>query len=141
VRLGREKTPKTETGNRVVTMLPPARDALATLQQGKPDDPVFINPNTDERWHEAKALNRAFARACRKAQVKRRNVYQLRHTFATWALSSGENPAWIAKQMGHKDVQVIYDHYAKWMPRMDLAAGSRMVKAAKPKATSGQRRA
>lgn len=132
VRLGREKTPKTETGNRVVTLLPPARDALAALEQGKSDDPVFTNPNTGERWHEAKALNRAFARACGKAKVRRRYAYQLRHTFATWALSAGENPAWIAKQMGHKDVQVIYDHYAKWMPRMDLAAGSRMVKAAKP---------
>jgi integrase len=141
VRLGREKTPKTETGNRVVTLLPPARDALAALEQRRPDDPVFMNPNTSERWHEAKALNRAFARACMKAQVRRRYAYQLRHTFATWALSAGENPAWIAKQMGHKDVQVIYDHYAKWMPRMDLAAGSRMVKAAKPKATLGQRRA
>lgn len=141
VRLGREKTPKTETGNRIVTLLPPAHDALATLEQGDSDDPVFTNPNTGKRWHEAKALNRAFARACRKAKVRRRYAYQLRHTFATWALSAGENPAWIAKQMGHKDVQVIYDHYAKWMPRMDLAAGSRMVKAAKPKATSGQRRA
>lgn len=139
VRLGREKAPKTETGNRVVVLLPPARDALAGMDRGKPADPVFTNPNTAERWHEAKALNRAFARACRKAKVRRRYVYQLRHTFATWALSSGENPAWIAKQMGHKDVQVIYDHYAKWMPRMDLAAGSRMLKAAKSKATSGQR--
>lgn len=141
VRLGREKTPKTETGNRIVALLPPSRDALAALAPSKSDDPVFTNPNTDERWHEAKALNRAFARACRKAKVTRRNVYQLRHTFATWALSAGENPAWIAKQMGHTDVQVIYDHYGKWMPRMDLAAGSRMVKAAKPKATLGQRRA
>lgn len=139
VRLGREKAPKTETGNRVVILLPPARDALVGMERGGPNDPVFTNPNTSERWHEAKALNRAFARACRKAKVRRRYVYQLRHTFATWALSSGENPAWIAKQMGHKDVQVIYDHYAKWMPRMDLAAGSRMLKAAKSKATSGQR--
>lgn len=139
VRLGREKSPKTETGNRSVALLPPAMEALAAMDRQGPNDPVFINPNTGVRWHEAKALNRAFARACKAAEIRRRNVYQLRHTFATWALSSGERPPWIAEQMGHKDVQVIYDHYAKWMPRMDLAAGTRMVKAAKSKAASGQR--
>lgn len=140
VRRGRTKTPKSAAGTRVVHLLQPARRAVAHLKQ-EASGPVFRNPNTDAGWHEAKALNRAFARACRKAKVRRRYVYQLRHTWATWALSSGENPAWIAKQMGHKDVQVLYKHYAKWMPRMDPKAGSRMLEAARPKARRGQKAA
>lgn len=141
VRRGREKTPKTQAGERVVWLLPPAQRAIDGLSRGEPGRPVFLNPNTDEGWHEAKALNRAFARACRKAKVRRRYVYQLRHTFATWALSSGENPAWIAKQMGHSDTAMLYRHYGKWMPQMDPKAGSRMLDAAKPKARRGQRAA
>lgn len=141
VRRGREKSPKSAAGVRVVTLLPPARDALLSLKRGELDDPVFTNPNTGEGWHEAKALNRAFARACRKAKVRRRYVYQLRHTFATWALSAGENPAWIAKQMGHSDTTMLFKHYGKWMPQLDPSAGSRMLDAVRPKARRGRRAA
>lgn len=131
VRRGRAKAPKTSAGLRTIALLPAARAALERLGDA---DPVFTNPNTGGDWHEAKALNRAFARACRKAKVRRRYAYQLRHTFATWALSAGENPAWIAKQMGHRDVQVIYDHYAKWMGELDNLAGSRMARAVEKRA-------
>lgn len=140
VRLGRAKAPKSAAGTRLVYLLQPARRAVAHLKQ-EASGSIFRNPNTGGYWHEAKALNRAFARACRKAKVRRRYVYQLRHTFATWALSAGENPAWIAKQMGHSDTAMLYRHYGKWMPQLDPKAGSRMLKAAKSKATSGQRAA
>jgi integrase len=141
VRLGREKATKSAAGTRMVALLPAARVALGSVSDADPQAPVFTNPRTDADWHEAKALNREFARACRKAKVRRRYVYQLRHTFATWALSAGENPAWIAKQMGHKSVQVIFDHYAKWMGELDNKAGSRMVGAVESKATRGPRAA
>lgn len=133
VRRGREKVPKTKAGNRVVDLLEPARSAIDRMARGEPGDPVFRNPRTGRDWHESQALNREFARCCKAAGVRRRYAYQLRHTFATWALSSGENPMWVAQRMGHKDVQVIYDHYGKWMPQLDPKAGSRMVDATKPK--------
>lgn len=137
VRRGREKRTKTASGERHIALLPPARAALLGLPRRGDGDNVFTNPNTGAGWHEAKALNRAFARACKKAKVRRRYVYQLRHTFATWALSSGENPLWVAKQMGHRDVKVLYEHYGRWMPQLDTQAGSRMVS----KARRGQRAA
>lgn len=137
IRRGREKSPKTDTGRRRLALLPPARRALSRVRR-TPDEPhLFTNPNTGKCWHEAKALNRAFARACKAAGVRRRYVYQLRHTFATWALSSGENPLWVAKQLGHRDVKVLYEHYGRWMPQLDTEAGSRMVS----KARRGQRAA
>jgi integrase len=145
VRRGRTKTPKTASGTRVVHLMEPAQRVIASLIEGHKDGAVFRNPNTEddedqkEDWHEAKALNRAFARDCIRAKVRRRYVYQLRHTFATWALSSGENPAWIAKQMGHKDVAILYKHYGKWMPQLDPKAGSRMLNAVKSKARNRQR--
>ena len=144
VRRGREKSTKTLSGVRVLSLLAPARAALLRIRSASDDDsdkPVFRNPQTGRGWPVAKALNRAFARACRKAGVRRRYVYQLRHTFATWALSAGENPAWIAKQMGHSDTTMLFKHYGKWMPQLDPSAGSRMLEAAKPKARRGQRAA
>jgi integrase len=137
VRLGREKEPKTRAGRRHVHILPPAVAVLRRLHRGRDSDPVWRNPETGKDWHEAKALNRAFQRACKAAGVRFRYSYQLRHTYATWALSSGENPAWIAKQMGHGDASILFKHYAKWMPQLDPKAGSRMV----AKARRGQRAA
>ena len=36
-------------------------------------------------------------------EVAARNPYQLRHTFASQHLSQGENIAYIAKLLGHKE--------------------------------------
>lgn len=145
VRRGRAKPPKTAAGMRTIELLPPAQEALRRVAKLWGDEwkkdpiaPIFLNPNTGRWWYEAKALNRAFARTCKGAKVRRRYVYQLRHTFATWALSAGENPWWIAKRMGHEDVQTLYDHYGKWMKELDAKAGLRMLEAAKPKAHRGQ---
>jgi integrase len=128
VRVGREKRPKTTAGKREVAVLSPGRSALASERRRDVVEPVFTNPNTGKRWHEDRGLARAFRKACEAAKVRYRYPYQLRHTFASWALSSGENPLWVAKQMGHRDVQMIFRVYAKWIPSMDPEAGSRMSK-------------
>lgn len=134
VRVGREKRPKTERGNRVLHLLRPAREALkrkprSAVELNTPgNDPLFRNPNTGERWHEDRALARAFRNACKAAGVRYRYPYQLRHTFASWALSSGENPLWVATQMGHADVTMIFKVYGKYMPSMNPDAGRKMLR-------------
>lgn len=134
VRVGREKSPKTESGERSVHLLPAAREAFKVLAVARTDGAVFINPNTAKRWHEDRGLARAFRRDCKAAGVRYRYPYQLRHTFATWALSSGENPAWAAAQMGHKDMITFFRVYAKWMPSLNPEAGSKMAAAVETKA-------
>lgn len=131
IRVGRIKVPKTNAGRRCIRLLPRAREILAAMTRGDPAVPLFINPNTGAHWYEDRALARAFRKACEAAKVRYRYPYQLRHTFATWALSSGENPAWIARHMGHADTMMLFRVYGKWMPSLDPQAGSRMTKAAK----------
>lgn len=125
VRVGREKATKTESGTRVVRLLLPAQRALSRLKRGAGF--VFHNPNTGQRWHEDRGLARAFRKACTAANVRYRYPYQLRHTFASWALSSGENPLWVAKQMGHSDVTMVFKVYGKYMPNMNPEAGQKML--------------
>lgn len=126
VRVGREKRTKTASGERRAVLLPMARAALASLTRGTETDSVFTSPSTRARWHEDRALARAFRKACAAAEVRYRYPYQLRHTFASWALSSGENPLWVARQMGHADVQMIFRVYGKYMPDMNPEAGQKM---------------
>lgn len=42
---------------------------------------------------------------------------QTRHTFATIALSCGENPLWIAQVLGHRNTDMIINVYGKYMEK------------------------
>ena len=41
-------------------------------------------------------------------------------------LSAGEDPMWVAHQMGHKDWGMIRKVYARWIPAMNPKAGSKL---------------
>lgn len=131
VRLGREKQPKTASGNRRIDLLPGARSALKSLERGEGH---IFRMRSGEPYTDDQEVRRAFTRACEEVKVRYRYPYQLRHTFATWALSSGENPKWAATYMGHKDMITFFKVYAKWMDKLEPNAGSKMAKAAKSKA-------
>lgn len=130
VRSGREKAPKTAAGARAVTLLPPAIDAYTRALAGHPGKgKLFTNPNTGGWWRDDKPLALAFRAACAAAGVDYRPPKHLRHTFASWALSSGESPMWVAGQMGHEDATMVLRVYADWIPDADPHAGRRMVAA------------
>lgn len=113
---GEEKTTKTKAGIRVIPMLPAASQAIEaqrpyTEQSG---GRVFLNPRTGGEWTD-QSLLRLWQRTCRKAKIAYRNPYQMRHTFASNLLSQGENPAYIAKLLGHKTTEMVMRHYGRWV--------------------------
>ena len=55
-----------------------------------------------------------------------RYPYQTRHTYASTLLSAGENPMWVAQQMGHADWGMIRKVYGRWIPEVDPAAGDKI---------------
>ena len=59
--------------------------------------------------------------------MRYRYPYQTRHTYASMMLSAGENPLWVAAQMGHKDWSMIARVYGKWIPEADPLAGAKAV--------------
>ncbi len=56
--------------------------------------------------------------ALKKAGFELRSVKQTRHSFATVALSCGENPLWIANTMGHRDTEMLIKVYSKFVADM-----------------------
>ena len=44
------------------------------------------------------------------------SLHDARHTFATLALSSGKNPVWVSKQLGHSDPAFTLRVYAHALP-------------------------
>lgn len=124
------KQPKTKAGEREVKLFPPALEALTSqkhftfLEGGR----VFNNPLTNKPWETDAQIRRTlWIPALKKAGVVYRNPYQTRHTYASTLLSVGENPLWVAKQMGHKDWGMIRRVYGRWIPEIDSTAGSKVM--------------
>jgi integrase len=62
------------------------------------------------------ATNKMWKNICYRAGIPYRNVYQLRHTYASWMLSHANvNIAYLATQMGHANFTMIATIYGKWM--------------------------
>ncbi|MHA3116562.1 site-specific integrase [Acinetobacter sp. ANC 4635] len=56
--------------------------------------------------------------------LKSRRAYQTRHTAATLWLSSGENPEWIARQLGHSTTEMLFRVYSRYVPNITRQDGS-----------------
>lgn len=129
---GIPELPKTKAGRREVKLLGPALAALQaqkahTWVGAEPNGEVFRNPGTNERWSSSQAVQKIWVTALKRASVRYRRPYQMRHTFASMMLSAGEHPMWVAQQMGHKDWAMIIRVYGKWMPSADPDAGGKAV--------------
>jgi integrase len=55
-----------------------------------------------------------------------RRPYETRHTAATLWLGAGENPTWIAKQMGHSNTEMLFTVYTRYVPNLTRQDGSAM---------------
>jgi integrase len=114
-----DETTKTKTGTREIDMLPPVEQALINqkqhtlLQGGK----IFLNPIKGVQWTGDQQIRKSlWIPLLKRANVRYRNPYQTRHTFASMMLSAGENLAWVSKQMGHSSVLITARTYARWIP-------------------------
>ena len=68
--------------------------------------------------------NRTWHPLLEKLEIKRRRPYQTRHTAATLWLASGENPEWIARQMGHTSTRMLFTTYSRYVPNLTRKDGS-----------------
>lgn len=124
------ETPKTAAGRRDVRLLEPAMDALRAqrahteLQGGA----IFHNPRTNDRWPGDLTFRQgAWKRILRRAGVRYRYPYQMRHTYASMMLMAGEPAQWVATQMGHRDWTFTARTYARWIADDAPEAGSLAV--------------
>lgn len=63
-----------------------------------------------------------------RLNLKKRTAYQTRHTTATFWLAAGENPEWIARQMGHANTKMLFTIYSRFVPNLTRKDGSAFEK-------------
>ena len=101
-----------KTGARAVPLSPTARQVLAALPR-QPDNPWVISgrgPGT-----RLSNLNATWGVVRKKARLEDVRIHDLRHSFASRALSLGESLPMIGKLLGHSKVQTTarYAHLAR----------------------------
>ena len=68
--------------------------------------------------------NRVWCPLLRHLGLTRRRPYQTRHTCATLWLAAGENPEWVARQLGHVDTTMLFKTYSRFIPNLTRTDGS-----------------
>jgi len=143
--LGEFRMPKTVYGERVIHLIEPALHALknqmlitrmlppVTVEinrreyRAREEDRdkeeltfVFNSTVTDKTskssgYYSVMSVNGMWKNIIKRSGVRNRRPYQTRHTYACWSLSAGANPNFIATQMGHRNAQMVYTVYGRWM--------------------------
>ena len=139
---GVEATPKTESSARTIDVTPMVMDALkrqraqqaaAYLKKGKgmpepEQDFIFTSPNGN-RVHPNHLRDYVWKRTLQKAKLRQRPSYQTRHTFASVALQAGEDPAWVARTLGHRGLGLLFDTYGAFIRNRSRKDGSAFASA------------
>ena len=68
--------------------------------------------------------NRVWFPILRHLNLTKRRANQTRHTAATLWLGAGENPEWIAWQMGHTTTEMLFRVYSRYVPNLTRQDGS-----------------
>jgi len=120
---------KTVSSRRDVEILPPLFNILRAHVDSLPEDPnqlIFTTPSGTameltnlRKWIWYPTLE--------KAGLRKRTMYQCRHTYASLMLSAGEDMHWVARQLGHANLSQIIEHYSKYIRNRDGADGRKFV--------------
>ena len=90
------------------------RDYVFTTPSGRCIDP---NRLREQVW------NRTLARA----GLRRRTIYQTRHSFASNALAAGEPPSWVAAMLGHTTPEMLFSVYSRYIPNRTRRDGCALL--------------
>jgi integrase len=122
---GEEDTTKTDGSQRDIQMNEAVYQALLRQEKAtrKVSSFVFCNREGKPLDH-VNVTKRVWYPLLRHLGLTLRRPYQTRHTAATLWLGSGENPQWIARQMGHASTEMLFKVYARFVPNLTRQDGS-----------------
>jgi integrase len=125
---GIEGPPKTLSSYRDIDMLEPLYEVLSQHRAKSPHDAVHVFTGEKGKPLNVDNLrNRVWYPALQKGKLRKRTMYQTRHTFASLMLSHGEDPLWVARMLGHTTLDMIFRHYGKFIRNRMRKDGARFL--------------
>ena len=125
---GKEGPPKTDSSYRDIDILAPLLEVLRRHREVSPPNAfhVFIGPK-GAPLDVNNLRKRTWYPTLDKCGLRRRTMYQTRHTFASLMLSTGEDPLWVARMLGHTSTEMLYRHYGKYIRNRMRKDGGRFL--------------
>lgn len=122
---GQQVTTKTAGSQRAVQMSEPVRQALRAQERDTRhrSEHVFCLRCGKPLAH-GNVTKRVWYPLLRRLGLKERRPYQTRHTTASLWMASGENPEWVARQLGHSNTQMLFKVYSRYIPNATRQDGS-----------------
>ena len=123
--MGEDEYTKNDSSQRDIRMSQVVYDALKAQEKitRSKYEYVFANRN-GQPLDNKNVTNRVWYPLLRHLDLPQRRAYQTRHTAATLWLAAGENPEWIAKQMGHTTTEMLFRVYSRYVPNLTRQDGS-----------------
>lgn len=116
---------KTDGSQREIDISEPVLEALQQQKAATNQLSEFVFCNREgEPLDTDNVTNRVWYPLLRHLGLEKRRPYQTRHTAATLWLGAGENPEWVAKQMGHTDTTMLFKVYSRYVPNLTRQDGS-----------------
>jgi integrase len=114
--LGKTKGTKTKAGRRFIPLNEVAMNALAKQKEHTflHSEYVFLNRDGKPWVHDSFRKHR-WTNILKKAGVRYRIPYQMRHTFATKHISEGINLWKLAQWLGHSSPTMLFSHYGNFI--------------------------
>ena len=116
---------KTSGSRRSIRMTSMVREALMAKKPVSPagDAFVFCSP-TGLPVDNRNFRRRVWVPLLKHLGLEERSPYQTRHTAASLWLAVGENPEWIAMQLGHTTTEMLFRIYSRYVPNLTRRDGS-----------------
>ncbi len=107
---------KTKSSKRAISMCSTVENLLKAqyMQTGLNGGRVILN-RYGKGFTGITAWEVGFARLLEVCNIPHRSLYQCRHTYASMALTNGENILKVSKSMGHKNPQITFEKYARFI--------------------------
>jgi integrase len=125
---GKEGPPKTDSSYRDIDILAPLLEVLKRHRESSAPNPVYVFTGPKGAPLDVNNLRkRIWYPTLGKCGLRRRTMYQTRHTFASLMLSAGEDPLWVARMLGHTSTEMLYRHYGKYIRNRMRKDGGRFL--------------
>jgi integrase len=129
-------TPKTDKGRRSISIPSSTLAALRRwstrqkadrLRWGEDyEDSGLVFTMENGTRLDPRTVSRTFDRLVTAAKVASIRLHDLRHTYATSALASGESVKVVSERLGHASIAITLDVYAHVTPQHDADAAERV---------------
>ncbi len=113
---------KTQSSVRYIDMIPQLETMLKKLYKETGNYENLFISYLKKSFYSHDILNVRFKKLLREIDIKERSLYNLRHTFASHMISNVQNGIdilWVSKMLGHKDLSITLQVYAKYIKEDD----------------------